>query len=165
MTDTRTATHADDRQDLSQTGSQGLATEANVSVPSVDSDERRIVVLVHSAIAGASIAAVVELASRPILEPLHLISAGAFAAAIPAAIALVVLSSFVFGGNLARRSDNVDWPRASYLLAVLDQIACFVGFATLSFSFHLIVGLVFIAATGMAYGILLVTDRRLKTTA
>lgn len=136
-----------------------------VNVSDLNFDERRIVVLVHSAIAGASIAAVVELASRATLDQMHLASLGAFAIAIPAAIAMVVLASFMFGGNQTTQAALVDaWPRSSYLLAVLDQIACYAGFAILFFSFHFIVGAAFVAVTLMAYGTLWSANRHMKST-
>ena len=59
-----------------------------VNVSDSDFNERRMVVVVHSGIAGASIAAVVELASRPTVDNMHVVSLGAFAVAIPAAIAM-----------------------------------------------------------------------------
>lgn len=58
--------------------------------------ERRVIVLIHSAIAGASIAAALELASRETHPPLLLFSLGSFAIAIPAALALVILSQVVY---------------------------------------------------------------------
>ena len=58
--------------------------------------ERRVIILIHSAIAGASIAATLELASRETHPPLLLFSLGSFAIAIPAALALVILSQVVY---------------------------------------------------------------------
>ena len=60
------------------------------------SEERRIALLVHSAIAGASIAATFALVTRPVLEPLLLIALGCFAIAIPSAIAMVILSQVIY---------------------------------------------------------------------
>lgn len=136
-----------------------------LNVSDLDFDERRIVVLVHSAIAGTSIAAVVELANRPAVDDLHLVSLGAFAIAIPAAIAIVVLASFILGVNqTTEETSSGAWPRSSYLLAILDQVACYAGFAILFFNFHVIVGAIFVAVTLMAYGMLWSADRSIKAT-
>jgi len=112
--------------------------------------ERRIVLLVHSAIAGASLAAVLQLASRETQTPLLLVSLACFAIAIPSAIAMVILSQVIFGlGNRSGISGQT-WPALSYVLAVADQLACSAGFLALFWNFHWIIGLIFLAAEVLA---------------
>ena len=116
--------------------------------------ERRIVILVHSAIAGASIAASLELASRETLTPLLLIALGCFAVTIPAAIALVILSQVISEVTEALETseglESQGWPSLSYVLAVTDQIACYLGFLLIFWHFHWLIGVIFLIATGLA---------------
>jgi hypothetical protein len=116
--------------------------------------ERRIVILVHSALAGTSIAASLELASRETLTPLLLVALGCFAITIPAAIALVILSQVI--SEVAKAFDasetleSQSWPLLSYVLAVADQIGCYLGFLLIFWHFHWIIGMIFLIATGFA---------------
>lgn len=117
-------------------------------------EERRIAVLVHSAIGGASIAATFALVTRPVLEPLLLVALGCFAVAIPLAIAMVILSQVIYEVARLNASDpgieNQYWPALSYVLAVGDQIACYFGFVMMFWFFHWIIGVIFLFATGLA---------------
>jgi hypothetical protein len=117
-------------------------------------EERRIAVLVHSAIAGASIAATFALVARSVLEPLLLIALGCFAVAIPSAIAMVILSQVIYEVARQNTSDHMTenqyWPALSYVLAVVDQIACYFGFVLLFWFFHWIIGGIFLLATVLA---------------
>ena len=117
-------------------------------------EERRIAVLVHSAIAGASIAATFALVTRTVLEPLLLVALGCFAVSIPSAIAMVILSRVIYEVARQNTSDhmveNQYWPALSYVLAVSDQIACYFGFVLLFWFFHWIIGVVFLLATVLA---------------
>ncbi|HEX5696322.1 MAG TPA: hypothetical protein VFZ15_08035, partial [Acidimicrobiia bacterium] len=102
---------------------------------------------------------------RPAVDQMHLVSLGAFAIAIPAAIAIVVLASFIFGVNQTTQDTSGGvWPRSSYLFAILDQIACYAGFAILFFNFHVIVGAAFVTVTLMAYGMLWSANQSIKST-
>lgn len=120
------------------------------------SEERRIVTLVHSAIAGASIAATLELSSRETLAPLLLFALTGFAIAIPTAIAILILSQVLHLGA------SQHWPRYSYLLAVADQIACFAGFLALFWHFHWSIGTLFLLASALAFLTLLMAEKRLR---
>jgi hypothetical protein len=130
------------------------------------SAERRIVTLIHSAIAGASIAATLELASRENLDVLLLVSLACFAVALPAAIALVVLSQVIYAVGKQPESGNVrsskSWPVLTSVLAVADQLACFGGFLALFWHFHWIVGAIFLFAAALAYLTLWVAERRMR---
>lgn len=117
--------------------------------------ERRIITLIHSAIAGASIAATLELTSRETLSLLLLVALGCFAVAIPAAIALVILSQVIYelGKQIYPDAsiESQDWPPLSYLLAIIDQVACYGGFLLLFWHFHWIIGSIFVSATALAF--------------
>jgi hypothetical protein len=128
-------------------------------------EERRIVVLVHSAIAGGSIAAVLELATRETLTMLQLIALGCFAIAVPTAIAMVILSRVLLvleePSELAASSKGQSWPALSYALAASDQVACYLGFLALFWHFQWIVGTIFLLATVFALYVTWMTDRNL----
>lgn len=129
-------------------------------------EERRVVVLVHSAIAGGSIAAVLELATRETLTMLQLIALGCFAVAIPTAIAMVILSRVIFvlerPADLATGNEGQSWPTLSYVLAASDQVACYLGFLALFWHFQWIVGTIFLLATVFALYVTWMTDRKLR---
>jgi hypothetical protein len=132
------------------------------------STERRIVVLIHSAIAGASIAAALELASRETLSSLLMMSLGCFAVAVPASVALVILFQVIYelgmGSRQAAAPENQSWPMLSYLLAVVDQITCYVGFLLIFWNFHWIVGMLFVVSTTVAYATVWMAEKRLRKT-
>jgi hypothetical protein len=139
----------------------------NTHLPTeITPEERRIVVLVHSAIAGGSIAAVLELATRETLTMLQLIALGCFAVAIPTAIAMVILSwvLLVLEGqaDLTAGSEGQSWPALSYALAASDQVACYLGFLALFWHFQWIVGTIFLFATVFALYVTWMTDRKLR---
>jgi hypothetical protein len=130
-------------------------------------EERRIVVLVHTAIAGGSMAAVLELATRETWTMLQLIALGCFAVAVPTAIAMVILSRvlLVLEGptELAASSEGQSWPALSYALAASDQVACYLGFLALFWHFQWIVGTIFLFATVFALSVTWMTDRTLRS--
>lgn len=130
--------------------------------------ERRVI-LIHSAIAGASIAATLELASRETHPPLLLFSLASFAIAIPAALALVILSQVIYelGKQYVANGgiENQSWPALSFVLAVVDQVACYLGFLAIFWYFHWIIGTIFLAATVIAFLTLWTAEKRLRETA
>jgi chromate transport protein ChrA len=129
-------------------------------------EERRVVVLVHSAIAGGSIAAVLELAARETWTMLQLIALGCFAVAVPTAIAMVILSRvlLVLEGptDLAAGGEGQSLPALSYVLAASDQVACYLGFLALFWHFQWIVGTIFLLATVFAMYVTWMTDIKLR---
>jgi protein-S-isoprenylcysteine O-methyltransferase Ste14 len=130
--------------------------------------ERRIVILIHGSIAGASIAACLQLASRETLSPLLLLAVGCFAVAIPAAITLVTLAQVIFElvKPLVPEEESREryWPRLSYVLAVVDQISCYLGFLALFWHFSWIVGAIFLLATAIAYLTVWIAEKNLRKT-
>ena len=132
------------------------------------SAERRVVILVHGAIAGASLAASLELASRETLSPLLLTALGCFAVAVPASIALVVLSQVIYELEKSSQPDaelgSQDWPALSVVLAVVDQIACYLGFLLIFWGFHWIIGMIFLVATLVGFATIWMEERQLRNT-
>ena len=128
--------------------------------------ERRVIILIHSAIAGASIAATLELASRETHPPLLLFSLGNFAIAIPAALALVILSQVIY--ELGKQYfanggvENQSWPVLSFVMAVVDQVACYLGFLAFFWYFHWIIGTIFLAATVVGFLTLRTAEKGLR---
>ena len=132
------------------------------------SAERRVVILVHSAIAGASLAASLELASRETLTLLLLTALGCFAVAVPTSIALVILSQVIYELGKGAQPDlglrNQNWPALSVVLAVVDQLACYLGFLLIFWNFHWIIGMIFLVATIIAFATLWMEERHLRDT-
>lgn len=128
--------------------------------------ERRVIIVIHSAIAGASIAATLELASRETLHPPLLLSLGSFAIAIPAALALVILSQVIYElGKQYIANDGVEsqsWPALAVVLAVVDQVACYLGFLGIFWYFHWIIGMIFLAATTVAFLTIWTAEKKLR---
>ena len=138
----------------------------NQTEVTTSSAERRIVILVHGAIAGASLAASLELASRETLSTLLLTALGCFAVAVPASIALVVLSQVIYELGKGSQTDaglgSQNWPALSVVLAVVDQIACYLGFLLIFWSFHWIIGMIFLVATMVAFATIWMEERQLR---
>ena len=139
----------------------------NTHTPAVITpEERRVVVLGHSAIAGGSIAAVLELATRETLTMLQMVALGCFAVAVPTAIAMVILSRVLLvlegPAALAASSEGQSWPASSYALAASDQVACYLGFLALFWHFQWIVGTIFLLATVFALYVTWMTDKKLR---
>ena len=132
------------------------------------SAERRVVILVHGAIAGASLAASLELASRETLSPLLLTALGCFAVAVPASIALVILSQVIYELGRGSQPDaglgSQNWPALSVVLAVVDQVACYAGFLLIFWNFHWIIGVIFLVATLVAFTTIWTEERQLRNT-
>lgn len=129
---------------------------------------RRVVILVHSAIAGASIAASLELASRETLTPLLLLALGCFAVAIPTAVAVVILFQIIYelvkAPQPEEKPEVQTWPRLSYILAVADQISCYIGFLALFWHFSWIIGMIFLITTTLAFLTTWIAEKSLRRT-
>jgi hypothetical protein len=100
----------------------------------------RLGILVHTAIAGASFAAVIQLASRENLNQVLILSIFCFAVAIPASVAMVFISqlatpeAMIFRG--ANQTERKRLPLLSYLIPLAEQVSFFAGVLTLFWSFH-----------------------------
>jgi hypothetical protein len=100
----------------------------------------RLGILVHTAIAGASFAAVIQLASRENIDHVLILSIICFAIAIPASVAMVFISQMVYPeGKIFREASQMEKGRApilSYLIPVVEQVSffCWCSGALLEFS-------------------------------
>jgi hypothetical protein len=110
-------------------------------------EDWRLATVSHSAIAGVSLAAVIELANNQGLSNWLVAASVLFALALPSAVSLVVMLLYV----QARREFRPDepavrhqlWSRVSNLLALTDQLACFGGVLLLFWHIHWIAGVAF----------------------
>lgn len=114
----------------------------------------RIGLLMHTAIAGASIAAVVQLASRESMTQVLLLSVICFAITIPTSVAMIFISQLIYPQGInsifARRMEMQKWPVLSYLIAGAEQCTFFGGFLALFWSFQPVAGVIFLAASILA---------------
>ena len=114
----------------------------------------RLGILMHPAIAGASFAAVIQLASRESLSLAAVVSVCFFAIAIPASVAMVCISQLVIpeGMELGETSQvsKKRMPLLSYLIALTEQISFFMGVAVLFWSLHLAASGLFLVVTVVA---------------
>ena len=108
----------------------------------------------HPAIAGASFAAVIELASRESLSQATVVSVLCFAVAIPASVAMVCISQLVIpeGTELGDTSlVSKKMPLLSYLVPVAEQISFFTGVLALLWSLHPAASVLFLVVTLLAF--------------
>jgi hypothetical protein len=115
----------------------------------------RIGILMHPAIAGASFAAVIQLASRESLGQAAIASIVCFAIALPASIAMVFISQLVIpeGTEIGEASQATEkrMPLLPYLVSLAEQISFFVGVLALLWSLHPAASVVFLAVTVVAF--------------
>ncbi len=111
----------------------------------------RLGILMHPAIAGASFAAVIQLATRESLSLEAVVSVCSFAIAIPASIAMVYISQLVIpeGTELGETSQvsRKRVPLFMYLIALTEQLSFFVGVAALLWSLHVAAAGLFLLVT------------------
>jgi hypothetical protein len=114
----------------------------------------RLGILVHTAIAGASFAAVIQLASRESLNQVVLISIFCFAVAIPASVAMVFISQLAVPDGLkfrtASQMGKKRLPLLSYLIPIAEQVSFLGGVLALFWGFHPIAPIVFLAVAFLA---------------
>lgn len=115
----------------------------------------RLGILIHTAIAGASFAAVIQLASRENLDQALILSIFCFAVAIPASVAMVFISQLVIpeGMKFTKTSqlERKRLPFLSYLIPLAEQISFFVGVLALFWSFHPVASLLFLVVSFLAF--------------
>ena len=108
----------------------------------------RLGILVHTAIAGASFAAVIQLASRENLNQLLILSIFCFSIAIPASVAMVFISQLAIPERMTFREEsqmeNKRLPLLTYLIPLAEQVAFFAGVLALFWSFHPIAPILFL---------------------
>ena len=114
----------------------------------------RLGILVHTAIAGASFAAVIQLASRENLNQVLLISICCFAVAIPASVAMVFISQLAIPEGMkfseASQMEKKRLPLLTYFIPFAEQMSFIAGVLTLFWSFHPIASILFMAVSFLA---------------
>lgn len=129
-----------------------------------ESAEWRLATLVHSAIAGVSLAATVELANSQALSTWLLASSVLFALALPSSVSSVVLLLYFQSRNQSQYRKAVlkhsFWSGISSLLALVAQLACFGGVLLLFWHIHWIAGVSFLTTSLIAVVALLTLGRR-----
>jgi hypothetical protein len=114
----------------------------------------RLGILVHTAIAGASFAAVIQLASRESLDQVLILSVYCFAVAIPASVAMVFISQLVIpeGMKFSKASpvERKRLPLLAYLIPVAEQVSFFAGVLALLWSFSPIAPILFSVVSVLA---------------
>jgi hypothetical protein len=115
----------------------------------------RLGILIHTAIAGASFAAVIQLASRENLDQALILSIFCFAIAIPASVAMVFISQLVIPEGMkfskASQMETKRLPLLSYLIPLAEQLSFFVGVLALFWSFHPVASLLLLVASFLAF--------------
>ena len=139
-------------------------TQSNKELPK---EYIRLGILIHTAIAGASIAAVIQLASRETLDQLKMLSILCFALAIPASVALIFISNLLYPEGMrsamAIRMEKQKWPLLAYLVAIAEQISFFGGFLLLFWSFQPVAGILFLASSLLAFITVYQVENKLKS--
>ncbi|MGE5222468.1 MAG: hypothetical protein ACM3PY_08530 [Omnitrophica WOR_2 bacterium] len=136
----------------------------NLKIPKV---YIRLGILVHTAIAGASVAAVVQLASREVISQVLLFSTFCFSIAIPTSVAMVFISQLIYPEGVksssASRLEKQKEPLLSYLVAFAEQISFFVGVLTIFWNFHPAAGVLFLVFSLLAILTINQVEKRLKS--
>lgn len=129
-----------------------------------NAEEWQLATLVHSAIAGVSLAASVELANSPALSPWLLAASILFALALPSSVSSVVLLLYFQARNQSKYTKAVMkypfWSGISSLLALLAQFACFGGVLMLFWHLHWIAGVAFLSTSILAVVTLIALGRK-----
>ncbi len=132
--------------------------------PQLNPDEWRLATLVHSAIAGASLAATIELANSQTLSSWLLAASILFALALPASVATVVELLYFQDRDksqfLEAEKGHPFWSKVSSLLALIAQLACFGGFLMLFWHVSWIAGVAFITTSLIAFVTLVALGRK-----
>lgn len=129
-----------------------------------NAEEWRLATLVHSAIAGVSLAAIVELANSQALSTWLLAASVLFALALPASVSSVVLLQYFQARNQSQYVEAVTkhprWSWISSLLALMAQVTCFGGVLLLFWHLHWIAGVTFISTSLIAVVTLVTLGRK-----
>jgi len=129
-----------------------------------NAEEWRLATLVHSAIAGVSLAATVELANSQALSTLLLAASVLFALALPSSVSSVVLLLYFQARNQSQPIKVVPkhplWSGISSLLALMAQLAGFGGVLMLFWHIHWIAGVAFLSTSLIAVVTLVALGRK-----
>ena len=127
-------------------------------------EEWRLATLAHSAIAGVSLAATVELANSQNLSTWLLAASVLFALALPSSVASVVILMYFQARDKSQPIEagmkHPIWSGISSVLALIDQLACFGGVLALFWHLHWIAGAAFISTSVIAIVTLIALGRK-----
>jgi hypothetical protein len=122
--------------------------------PRYNAEEWRLATLVHSAIAGVSLAATVELAKSQSRSDWLLAASVLFALALPSSVSSVVMLLYFQARDKSRASKAIMkhrlWSGVSTLLALVAQLACFGGVLLLFCHLYWIAGITFASTSLIA---------------
>ena len=129
-----------------------------------NAEEWRLATLVNSAIAGVSLAAIVELANSQALSTYLLAASVLFALALPSSVSSVVLLQYFQARNQSQYVEAVMkhplWSWISSLLTLVAQVACFGGVLLLFWHIHWIAGVAFMSTSLIALVALVALGRK-----
>lgn len=132
--------------------------------PQYNAEEWRLAILVHSAIAGVSLAAIVELANSQGLSNWLMAATFLFALALPSSVSSVVMLLYFQARDKSQvneaRKKHRFWSGISSLLALIAQLACFGGVLLLFWHLHWIAGVIFASTSLIAIVTLAVLSRK-----
>lgn len=127
-------------------------------------EEWRLATLVHSAIAGVSLAATVELASSPDLSNGLFAAVVMFALALPSSVSSVVILMYFQPRKKSQPIEAVRkhpvWSSLSSLLALISQLACYGGVLLLFWHLHWLAGVAFMSTSVIAVVTLVALGRK-----
>ena len=130
----------------------------------ISTEDLKFIILTHSAIAGAGVAAVVQISSREQVTLPLLVSLACFAIAIPFTLLVVLLINYRLferarWGEAERRRIR-SWPNSQIVQAFryLTYTACFGGFLAIFWSFHAVIALIFLISVAIALGVALAAE-------
>src|SRR5512143_1219993 len=130
------------------------STDNNRQTPGHNAEEWRLATLVHSAIAGVSLAATLELANSQVRSIWLLAASVLFALALPASVSSVVLLQYFQARNQSQYIEAVTkhplWSWISSVLALVAQLACFGAVLLLFWHLHWIAGVTFVSTSLIA---------------
>lgn len=130
----------------------------------ISDEDLKLIILIHSAFAGASVAAVVEMGGREQLGLPLLVSLACFAIAIPFSLLVVLLLRYRLLERArigeAERLQIRYWPNSWYIQAFryVAYTTCFGGFLALFWNYHAIIGLIFLFTSLVAFCIALAAE-------
>ncbi len=123
-------------------------------LPQYNEEEWRLATLAHSAIAGVSVAAIVELANAQAPSNWLLAASVLFALALPSSVSSVIILLYFKARNQSQYVEAMKkhpvWSGISSLLALMAQLACFGGILLLFWQLSWLAGVAFIATSVMA---------------
>ena len=124
----------------------------------ISDEDLKLIILIHSALAGASVAAVIQISGRELTSLPLLVALSCFAITIPFSLLVILLLNYRLleraRWGKAERHRIQYWP-SSFFLQIFRYItytASFGGFLALFWNFHAVIGLIFLVTSAIAMG-------------